>query len=241
MAEIVGEPRLPGGIDMVAGLQHRAQLAGSPAVHEPEMPAVRAREELQHGAGLAVRAQLRITPSSVHSMCEGLARRSAAPRTSGVERCKRPHDPSGRTGKRSGRLHVFSRASTRSRQMARHGVTPSSMDERRQHGAGGAPQHAQRRRSRARPPIRTRPVSKPKRGPCASILGTVLQIAETDCEQEARQIAHVAVAAERQRHASPIECAKSPIRHRPHPPGWARAPGRPRLDCSSRRSPTGKE
>ena len=55
MAEVVGQPRLPGGVDVVAGLQHGPQLARAPAVHEPQVPAVRAREQLEHGAGLAVR------------------------------------------------------------------------------------------------------------------------------------------------------------------------------------------
>ena len=55
MAEIVGEPRLPGGVDVVAGLQDRPQLARAPAVHQAQMPAVPAREQLEHGAGLAVR------------------------------------------------------------------------------------------------------------------------------------------------------------------------------------------
>ena len=51
----VGQPRLPGGVDVIAGLQDGPQLARAPAVHEAQVAAVRAREQLEHGAGLAVR------------------------------------------------------------------------------------------------------------------------------------------------------------------------------------------
>ena len=40
MAEIVGKPRLPGGIDVIADLQDGPQLARAPAVHQPEVPPV---------------------------------------------------------------------------------------------------------------------------------------------------------------------------------------------------------
>jgi hypothetical protein len=55
MAEVIGQTRLPFGVDVIADLQDRSQLARAPAVHEAEMPAVLAREQLQDGAGFAVR------------------------------------------------------------------------------------------------------------------------------------------------------------------------------------------
>ena len=53
VAEVVGKPRLPGGIDVIADLQDGPQLARASAVHQPEVPAVLAREQLEHRAGLA--------------------------------------------------------------------------------------------------------------------------------------------------------------------------------------------
>ena len=43
MAEVVGEPRLPAGVDVIADLQDGAQLARAPAVHEAQVaPVLRA-------------------------------------------------------------------------------------------------------------------------------------------------------------------------------------------------------
>ena len=40
VTEMVGKPRLPVRIDVIADLQDRAQLARAPAVHQSEVPAV---------------------------------------------------------------------------------------------------------------------------------------------------------------------------------------------------------
>ena len=55
VAELLGEPRLPRCVDVIAGLEDRAQLARAPAMHEAEVAAVRAREDFRHGSRLAVR------------------------------------------------------------------------------------------------------------------------------------------------------------------------------------------
>ena len=56
IVEMVGKARLPGDVDVIADLQDRACPARAPAVHEPEMAAVHARQDLDHGRGLAVGA-----------------------------------------------------------------------------------------------------------------------------------------------------------------------------------------
>src|SRR6476646_761834 len=55
MAEVVRQARLPFGVDVIADLQDRSQLARAPAMYKAEMPAVLAREQLEHGAGFAMR------------------------------------------------------------------------------------------------------------------------------------------------------------------------------------------
>src|SRR5215831_16698020 len=53
---MIGEPCLPGGVDVFASLQDGSQSARASTMHEPEMAPVRTGEELEHGPGLPVRA-----------------------------------------------------------------------------------------------------------------------------------------------------------------------------------------
>src|SRR6476646_472266 len=53
-AEMLVEPRPPGGADRVAGLQHGFQARAEAAAHQPEMAAMRARHQLEDGARLPV-------------------------------------------------------------------------------------------------------------------------------------------------------------------------------------------
>ena len=55
MAEVLGKPRLPHRVDVIARLQDGPQLARAPAVDEAEVASVLAREQLGDGRRLAVR------------------------------------------------------------------------------------------------------------------------------------------------------------------------------------------
>ena len=54
VTEMLVEPRPPSGADAIARLQHRAQPRARPSPHQAEMPAVRARHQLEDGVGLPV-------------------------------------------------------------------------------------------------------------------------------------------------------------------------------------------
>lgn len=56
MTQLIGKPRLPSGVDVIAGLQRRAQFARSTAVHEPKVTAMIARPQFHDRRGFAVRA-----------------------------------------------------------------------------------------------------------------------------------------------------------------------------------------
>ena len=92
VAEVIGEPRLPGGVDVIADLQDGPQLARAPAVHQPQVPTVLAREQLEHGAGLAVRphAQDHAFVAPVHGARLYTSSASAGARKSGRELVEPP-------------------------------------------------------------------------------------------------------------------------------------------------------
>src|SRR5690606_22345930 len=71
MPEVLREARLPRRIDVISDLQDRARFSRAPSVHEPEMPAMAAREELHHGRRLAMPAygQNDTFVGPVHRIC----------------------------------------------------------------------------------------------------------------------------------------------------------------------------
>ncbi len=54
-AQVIGEPRPPGGRDPIAGLQHAARPAPLAAAHQAGMTAVHTGQELHHRGRFAVR------------------------------------------------------------------------------------------------------------------------------------------------------------------------------------------
>jgi hypothetical protein len=53
---MIGKTRFPGDIHVIADLEHGARATRTAAVHETQMAAVRARQDLDHRRGLAMGA-----------------------------------------------------------------------------------------------------------------------------------------------------------------------------------------